>query len=123
MDLLIKLMTARLFVLLLLVAVAVRLAVDFGHFPLLWYRQWRYPPQRGQSSLGLEMAQDYDKREAARVEARYRRVKAHLEQARRHGHDTKGLEAKARAALTLNNARYRREAVRTLIEVDMATPR
>jgi hypothetical protein len=109
--------------LLILLIVAFKVLTPYREIPLNWLRHKMYPPQGGPSDFGKQILAENEKKEAARVETRYRRVLAMLEQARAEGHDTSGLEAKARAALSLNVDAYRRKAVKMLTEVEMASPR
>lgn len=103
--------------------VGLRLGLPYWRYPVNWYTQWRYPPQGGPTAAGQDIMADAERREAGRIEARYRRILAQLEQSRAEGFDTAALESKARAALELNNKAYRRSAVRMLAEVEMAVPR
>ena len=122
MDLLDHLTPRRIMVALGIV-VGLRVLVPLRHYPVNWYEQWRYPPIGGPSEQGKQILEENERREAGIIEARYRRIFAELEQARAQGSDTSGLEAKARAALALNIASYRRTAIRMLSEVEMAVPR
>ena len=100
-----------------------RLAGVYWPYPVNWYRQWRYPPQGAASTAGQDILADNEKREAGKIEARYRRILAELQQARAQGFDTTALENKARAALSLNVKEYRNRAVRMLSEVEMSVPK
>ena len=123
MNLLVKFVTGRNLILLLLLGLAIRGALQFGHLGTPHYMRWRYPPQGGASPQGLEILAENEKREAHRVEARYRRLLAQLGAARAEGFEITALENKAKAALTLNIAAYRRQAVTILNEIEMALPR
>lgn len=120
---LLDLLTPRRLALALGAVIGLKVLYLFGQYPINWYQQWRYPPMGGPTEQGQQILADNESREAARIEARYRRILAQLEQARAEGHDTAGLEAKARAALSLNIGAYRRTCVRMLSEVQMSVPR
>jgi hypothetical protein len=122
MDWLEKLTFTRVAVALALM-VGLRLGLPYWRYPVNWYTQWRYPPQGGPSAAGQDIMADAERREAGRIEARYRRILAQLEQARAQGFDTRALESKARAALELNTKAYRHSAARMLAEVEMSVPR
>ena len=115
--------TPKRVVLAVLLLAALKFLLPYYQVPLTWYRQKMYPPVGGPEAAGQEILAANEKREAVVVEARFRRVLAQLEQARAEGNDVSGLEAKARAALTLNVDAYRRKAVKMLTEVEMAVPR
>ncbi len=123
MDLLVKYVTGRNLILLLLLGIGLRGAMGFGHLGTLWYMRWRYPPQGGPAPQGLEILAENEKRAAHRMEARYRRLLAQLGQARAEGFDVTSLENKARAAMTLNVAAYRRQGAGILNDIEMALPR
>lgn len=123
MELLLKLCTGRNFFMALAAVAVIRLGVEFAHYPLTYYNRWQYPPAGQTPEAGRQILADVERREAGRVEARYRRVLAQLEQARAEGFETRGLDAKARAALTLNTPEFRRQAIKILTDVEMAVPR
>ncbi len=122
MDWLVKYVTLRNTILAVVAVGLLRLGAMYYHLPLYWLQQRMYPPQGAAPAAGNDILDDLDRREAARVQARYRRVLAQLEEARGRGFDVSGLERKAAAAAALN-AKYRRQAVRLLTEVEMAVPR
>lgn len=123
MDLLFRVVTPRNLLILALVLGFTRLWPKIERYPRRMYREWRYPPQSGGTAAGQEVLDRLDRREAKRVEARFRRVAAKLARARTRGLQVDGLQAKARAALTLNVHAYRRQAIKVLIDVEMAIPR
>jgi hypothetical protein len=82
-----------------------------------------YPPLAGSNADGADIARENEAREAARVEARYRRLLAQIDQARAEGFNVDAQQKRAQAALKLNTANYRRHAVQLLTEVEMAIPR
>lgn len=82
-----------------------------------------YPPLAGTNADGADIIRDSEAREAGRVEARYRRLRAQLDQAQAEGFDVDALQHRAETALKLNTANYRRHAVQLLTEVEMVVPR
>lgn len=93
-------------------------------FELQWrYNRMFYPPVAGVAPAGREILDEAEKREAARVVARHRRLLAELDEAATRGHDVRPLRLKADAALKLNTPSLRRQAVKVLTEVEMQIPR
>jgi hypothetical protein len=82
-----------------------------------------YPPLAGSNADGADIARETETREAGRVEARYRRLLAQLDQAQADGFKVDALRQRAETALKLNAPSYRRHAVQLLTEVEMAVPR
>ena len=123
MDLLFKAVTARNCVALLLFAAFSSLGFEYRTYPLRLYREWRYPAVGAAPAQGSTILEDAQRREAGRIEARYRRVLARLALARTEGFKVDVLEHKARAALTLNTETHRRRALKLLGEVELAIPR
>ena len=123
MDWLVKYVTARtVFGLLALVAAGL-LVGEFGHLGLAWYRDRNRVSYGGTTQAGQEILADVDRREAARVEGRFRRLQASLAQARADGFDVRDLEKTAEAAMALNNQQYRRRAVKILEDIELKIPR
>jgi len=122
MDWLVKLVTVRNTILLLLGCALLRLAVFNYYRPLYWLQQRLYPPQGAAPASGQDILADLDRQENARLQARYRRLLAQLEQARAQGFDVDALERKARSAASLE-PKFRRQALRILSEVEMDVPR
>lgn len=123
MDLLFRVVTPRNLLILALLLGLARVWPKIEKYPRRMYLEWRYPPQGGETAAGQEVLDRVERREAKRVEARFRRVMGKLAKARTHGFQVGGLEAKARAALKLNARAYRRQAIKVLIDVEMAIPR
>lgn len=123
MDLLLRVVTPRNFLIAGLILGLVKLWPKIEKYPRRMYLESRYPPQRGVTAAGQEVLDRVDRREAKRVESRFRRVMAKLAEARARGARVDGLEAKARAALKINVPAYRRQATKVLIDVEMAIPR
>ena len=125
MDWMLKYVTARNTIAALAFAALFNIYIAMGlrHYPLRWYRHWRYPPQSGPSPEGRAILDANEQQKAAKVEARYRRLRARLDQARAEGFSVEGLQKKAEAALQLNVPNYRRHAVQILVDVEMAIPR
>lgn len=123
MELLVRSVTARNCLALLLLAAFLHLGHEHRGRALRAYREWRYPPIGTASLSGSAIIDEAQRREMARLEVRYRRVETLLARARRDGFKVGALEHKARAALALNTASHRRRAVQMLSEVEMAVPR
>lgn len=123
MDLLVKHVTFRNIAALLVISIAVRLGIDYQGYPRAAYLKWRYPPIGVAGKEGTAILADNEKRAANRVQSRYRRVLAMLEQAKAQGFQVSGLERKAQAAIGLNVPAYRRQAIKFLGEIEMAVPR
>lgn len=92
-------------------------------YPRRWLAERRYPPQRGTVPGGDEIVRLEEKRESDQLRRRGERVLALLTQAEAEGFDVSALRRKTAAALQLDDARYRRQAVRMLAEVELAVPR
>lgn len=123
MNLLFKTVTSRNLVILAALAACASLWYLIEPYPRRLYHQWRYPPQEGTTPGGREILGELERAQARKVEARYRRVWAMLDEAQAAGFDVRGLRAKARAALAFNEPAFRRQALRALTEVEMAIPR
>ena len=82
-----------------------------------------YPPQAGSNADGADILLGSEARESGKVEARYRRLRAQLDEAQAEGFNVDALQQRAEAALKLNMPNYRRHAVQLLTEVEMAIPR
>lgn len=123
MELLVRVVTLRNLLILALALVSIKLWPKIERYPRRMYLEWRYPPQGGETAAGQELLDSLERREAKRVEARFRRLAAKLAGARSQGFQVDGLEAKARAALKLNVRAYRRQAIKALIAVEMEIPR
>lgn len=122
MDWLVKYVTLRNTVLLLVGCALLRLAAINYHRPLYWLQRRLYPPQGAAPASGQDILADLDRQENARLQARYRRLLAQLEQARARGFEVDALERKAQAAASLD-PKFRRQALRILSEVEMDVPR
>ena len=123
MDLLFKIFTLRNMVILAALGVSGYAADYYQEYPRRWYREWRYPPQKGITPGGEDILIQNEKREAKAVQRRYERVTELLAQAQKDGFAVDKLRRKAAVALTLNTPQYRRQAVKFLVEVEMAAPR
>lgn len=122
-EILMRVFTARNLILMAALWALTYLAVRYQYYPRRLYFQWRYPPLEGPPEAGREILDSLETTAARKVEARYRRVVARLDEAAAEGHEVEGLRLKARAALSLNEAAYRRQAVSALQEVEMSIPR
>lgn len=125
MELLQRIATRRNLVLLLLGLGVGRAWMRYGHIPKSAYREWREPPRQAPAAdpAGKELLDAVEARERKRLIGRHRRISAKLEEARGNGFEVAGLQAKADAALKLNSKDLRRQAARTLSEVELAIPR
>lgn len=122
MDWLVKYVTLRNLIVVVVGGAILRFAVYHRHPAIYWVKRQLYPPQGAAPASGQDILADLDRQEAARVQARYRRLMAQLEEARARGFDVDALERKAQAAASLK-PEYRRQALRLLGEVEMSVPK
>lgn len=125
MELLQRFASRRSLVLLLLGLGIGRAWMRYGHIPKREFREWLNPPQPPAAAdpAGKELLDAVETRERKRLIGRHRRISAKLEEARGQGFEVTGLQNKADAALKLNSKDLRRQAQRTLSEVEIAIPR
>ncbi len=123
MELLLKVVTARNLLILAALAGLAALWTFFEEYPRRLYHEWRYPPQAEAPRGGEAIMAEIERRQALQVEARFRRLRARLEEAEARGMKVEGLRAKAGSALSLNSPQFRRQALRALNEVELALQR
>lgn len=122
-DILLRWLTPRTLMSGALLAGAVWTGQRFQDDLSAWLQALRRPSAGVGAVSEPEIMKAKDERESKDVQKRYVRLAILLEQARSEGFDVSGLQAKASAALTLNRPGYRRFAVETLAEVELAVPR
>jgi hypothetical protein len=122
MNILLKLVRLRSLIILAAIFSSLWFLRHFGDYPQRFFEVWLYPPQQGLSPEGMEILAEIEKHKSLKVVTAYRHIWGLLDEAARGGSDVKGLRAKAKAALALNEPAYRREALKALAEVEMAIP-
>lgn len=121
LDWLLRLVTPRNFVLLFVAMGLGEAWRYYGNIPRRAYRLWMYPPQS--QAPDADIADLLKTREHQHVQAFYQKVCALLEAARADGLQVDGLQAKANAALDLEKAGFKDQAMTTLAEVERDIPR
>jgi len=120
-----RIATRRNLFLLLAGFLVVRGWIRWGHVAKSAYNQRMHPPvsRPAVDPAGQELLDAVELRDRKRLVGRHRRISAKLEEARANGFEVGGLQAKADAALKLNSKALRRQAHRTLSEVELVIPR
>jgi hypothetical protein len=122
-ELLLRLCTWRNLGLTAAVAAVICSAVRMQEYPRRWVSSWRYPPQGSAGAEGAEIMRFKEKRDSDGLARRHERVLALLSKAETDGFDVSALRSKADVALQLNSARYRRQAILMLAEIELDVPR
>lgn len=104
-----------------LAVVLIQLGIFYQNIPRRLYRDWRYPAVKAEPDQAI--AAELERKQSKRVEVRYRKISALLEESRAAGYNVDGLSAKAQAALALNRPGYRDVALSTLGELELQIPR
>ncbi len=123
LDLLLRYVTVRNVIAVVIMAAAAPVAVRFGCYARWRYMQAVYPPVRGSSSGADDIGQSLDRKAGDKIAAQYRRVSFLLAQAKTDGFDVTALEYKASQAQAYNAPGSRPLAAQLLAETEMAVPR
>jgi hypothetical protein len=123
LDLLLRYVTVRNALAVVIMAAAAPLAVRFGNYAQWRYMQANYPPQHDAGVAGKDLDLLLDQRASEKIIAQYRRVNFLLAQAKTDGFDTAALEYKASQGLAYNVPGSRPLAAQLLDETEMAVPR
>ncbi len=123
MDWLVKYVTPRHLMLLILLCMAAAFAFQFRGYPLQRYHQWRYPPQKGRTAQGEEILDSIEKQQSNRLRRKYERILTILSLSRAEGFEISDLEISAREALKLNVPGQRAKAEEMLYRIELDIPR
>jgi hypothetical protein len=122
LDLLLRYVTVRNALAVVIMAAAAPLAVRFGSYARWRYMQSAYPPVR-EAAPAPDIDKLLDQRSSEKIAAHYHRVSFLIAQAKVDGFQTSSLQYKADQALAYNVPGSRPLAEQLLDETEMAVPR
>ncbi|MFI5362733.1 MAG: hypothetical protein ACHQ49_12240 [Elusimicrobiota bacterium] len=121
MDLILRWLNARGFLIAGGAIAALVVVVKFHDAPYRWYEDRRFASERG-AALATDISADLDGRESMKLKGLYRDVSAEIAAARARGRRVDGLQAAADAALRMDSAATRPFAVDNLNRLRLAIP-
>jgi hypothetical protein len=122
MDLLLRFLNLRSFLIAGGIIAFVVLADRFQEYPRGWYENRLNARERGTSPLGGAIAQDLEARESARLKALHRTVSEEIAAAQAKGFAVGRLQAVADKALALDTPRFRPAAMERLNQLRLVIP-
>lgn len=122
MDLILRYLNARGFVLVGGTIAGFVLLVKFYDAPYRWYEDRKFAQERGAAVLATDISTDLDRRESLKLKGLYRDVSAEIAAAKARGRPVDSLQANADAALRLDNAATRPMAMESLNRLRLAIP-
>jgi len=122
MDLILRYLNARGFLLVGGTIASFILLLKFYDAPYRWYEDRKFAQERGASVLATDIAKDLDVRESLKLKGLYRDVCADIAAAKAHGRSVDSLQVAADAALRLDTAATRPVAIANLNRLRLAIP-
>jgi hypothetical protein len=122
MDLILRYLNARGFVLVGGTIAGFVLLVKFYDAPYRWYEDRRFAKERGGASLATDISKDLDVRESLKLKGLYRDVTSEIAAAKARGRPVDSLQTAADAALRLDTAATRPMAMDSLNRLRLAIP-
>ncbi len=122
MDLILRHLNARGFLLVGGTIAAFALLVKFYDAPYRWYEDRKFAEERGSAALATDISKDLDERESLKLKGLYRDVSSEIAAARARGRPVESLQAAADAALRMDTAATRPFAMENLNRLRLAIP-
>jgi hypothetical protein len=122
MELILRLLTKRNFLIAAAVIAALLLGDRFRAYPVLWYEHWRYPPQMPDRASAADIVAAQNALESLKLRALHQRVSAEISSAAESGLDVGTLQAQADALLALDTPKYREVAIEKLNRLSLSIP-
>ena len=121
MDLILRYLNARGFVLVGGTIAGFIFLVKFYDAPYRWYEDHKFAKERG-ASLATDISKDLDVRESLKLKGLYRDVTSEIAAAKARGRPVDSLQAAADAALRMDSAATRPMAMESLNRLRLAIP-
>ena len=122
MDLILRYLNARGFLLAGGSIAAFVLLIRFYDAPYRWYQDRRFAQERGAAVLATDISKDLDVRESKKLKGLYRDVSSEIAAAKARGRKVDSLQSAADAVLSMDTAATRPYAIDTLNRLRLAIP-
>ncbi|HEX4046516.1 MAG TPA: hypothetical protein VH309_01705 [Elusimicrobiota bacterium] len=122
MDLILRYLNARGFLIVGGTIAALVLLAKFYDAPYRWYQDRKFAQERGGAAPAPDIARDLDARESLKLKGLYRDVSAEIAAAKARGRPVDSLQAAADAAVRMDSPATRAFAMDTLNRLRLAIP-